>query len=150
MTINRDRNRILVWLLAFAAGFISVLLFHQGMLIFLNQIDFTQSSPYPTNPTQPLGIPAIWSMAFWGGIWGIILAAIAFPRRGKLFYWLTALLFGAIAPTAVFWLIVAPLKGIPVAGSGIATGLMVNGAWGLGTALLLQLVTNRARVSRSH
>ena len=60
--LRRYQNRILRLLLAFAAGFISVLLFHQGMLIFLNQINFTQFTPYPTNSTQPFGIPAILSM----------------------------------------------------------------------------------------
>lgn len=49
--LNRDRNRILDLFIAFAAGFISVLLFHQGMLMFLNQIDFTQFTTYPTEPT---------------------------------------------------------------------------------------------------
>lgn len=43
--------------------------------------------------------------------------------------------------------IVLPFKGMPVAGGWqinlIATGLMVNAAWGLGTALLLHLASNR-------
>ena len=147
--LNRDRNRILRLLLAFAAGFISVFLFHQGMLIFLNQIGFTQSAPYPINSTQPFGIPAIWSMAFWGGVWGMVLAFLILRLRKKLSYWLVALLFGAFAPTAVFLFVVLPLKGMPFAGGWelnlIARGLMLNGAWGLGTAILLQLAIDRKK-----
>ena len=50
-------------------------------------------------------------------------------------------MFGAVALSLVAWFVVAPLKGLPLAGGGrpaaIATALLVNGAWGLGTALLL-------------
>ena len=53
-----------------------------------------------------------------------------------------ALAFGAIFPTLVAWFIVLPLKGLPVSSGftpgGIITALSVNGAWGLGTALLLR------------
>lgn len=150
--ISKYRNlRILRLSLAFAAGFISVPLFHQGMLAFLNQIDFTQFAPYPTDPTQPFGIAAIWSMSFWGGVWGIVLGAIAF-RLGNRSYWLTALLFGAFAPTSVFLFLVLPLKGMPVAGgwqlSLIATGILVNAAWGLGTVLILRSIALAVNSSR--
>ncbi|MEH2154212.1 hypothetical protein [Nostoc sp.] len=45
------------------------------------------------------------------------------------------------------WFVVAPLKGQPLAGGwklvGIVTGLLVNGAWGVGTAGLLRLFSTR-------
>lgn len=92
-------------------------------------------------------------MSFWGGVWGIVLAVLTLRLRKKLSYWLTALLFGAFAATAVFLFVVSPLKGMPFAGGWdfklIATGLMLNGAWGLGTALLLQLAIERVTVLRS-
>jgi hypothetical protein len=48
---------------------------------------------------------------------------------------------GAIGPTLVAWFIVAPLKGQPAAAGWelprMITGLIINGAWGLGTALLI-------------
>ncbi|MEH2304776.1 hypothetical protein [Nostoc sp.] len=133
--------------LAFIAGFVSVLLFHQGMLALLYTVNFTPRTPYPTAPTQPFGIPQIWSSAFWGGIWGIIWVAIAPRFQNDKSYWLTALVFGAIVPTLVAWFVVAPLKGQPIAGGwklvGIVTGLLVNGAWGIGTAGLLRLFSRR-------
>ncbi|MEH2090458.1 hypothetical protein [Nostoc sp.] len=131
----------------FIAGFVSVLLFHQGVLALLHAVNFTPRAPYSTAPTPPLGIPQIWSNAFWGGIWGLILGAIVPRFRHDKNYWLGALVFGAIAPTLVAWFVVAPLKGQPIAGGwkfvGIVTGLLVNGAWGLGTAGLLKLFSRR-------
>ncbi|PHM10552.1 hypothetical protein [Nostoc sp. 'Peltigera malacea cyanobiont' DB3992] len=131
----------------FIAGFVSVLIFHQGVLALLHAVNFTPRAPYSTAPTPPLGIPQIWSNAFWGGIWGLIWVGIAPRFRHDKNYWLGALVFGAIAPTLVAWFVVAPLKGQPIAGGwkfvGIVTGLLVNGAWGVGTAGLLRLFSRR-------
>jgi len=138
--------------LAFVAGFLSVLLFHQGMLALLHTVNFTPISPYPTKPTQPFGVPQIWSSAFWGGVWGLIFAAISPRFRQDKSYWVIALLFGAIAVTLVAWFLVAPLKNQPIAGgwkpATMATGLLVNGAWGVGTAWLLRLF-NRIQILSS-
>jgi hypothetical protein len=70
-----------------------------------------------------------------------------FPRGAR--YWLYAFAFGAVLPSLVAWFVVAPLKGLPMAGGWQAnrmiTGFLINGAWGVGTALLLALLyrTNR-------
>lgn len=133
------------FLFAFVAGLIAVLIFHQGVLGLLYAINFTPRAPYSTEPTQPFGIPQIWSLAFWGGLWGLFLAAIAprLPRDQR--YWIAALVFGAIAPTLVAFFVVAPLKGQPIAAGGnpaaIATALLINGAWGLGTVWLWKLLS---------
>ena len=127
--------------IAFVAGFLAVPLFHQPMLALLGAIGVTSAVPYVTRPVPPLGVPQIVSQAFWGGVWGVIFALVAprFPRG--IAYWITAVLFGALALSLVAWFIVAPLKGLPIAGGGrpaaIATALLVNGAWGFGIALLL-------------
>ncbi|WP_199320756.1 hypothetical protein [Leptolyngbya sp. FACHB-261] len=83
------------FLFAFAAGFLAVLLFHQPLLGLLHAIALSPRAPYPIQPTAPFGVPQIWSLAFWGGIWGIVFAALA-PRfaQGNR-YWLAALIFGA-------------------------------------------------------
>lgn len=132
------------FLLAFIAGFLAVVIFHQGMLALLHAVNFTPRSPFPTAPTQPFGIPQIWSSAFWGGVWGLVFAAIAPRFRQDTRYWIAALVFGAIAPTLVAWFVVAPLKNQPIAGgfqpAAMLTGILVNGAWGVGTALLLALL----------
>jgi hypothetical protein len=93
-------------------------------------------------PTAPFGVPAVISLAFWGGIWGIVFVLVhdRFPRGGG--YWLSAFLFGAIFPTLVALLIVLPLKGRPVGGgwqpSLLVTAFLINGAWGVGTALFVR------------
>jgi hypothetical protein len=127
---------------AFIAGFVAVLVFHQGMLSILYASGFTPRAPFPVQSTQPFGIMQIWSSAFWGGIWGLVFAAFFRPPAKGWKYWLGAVLFGAIGPTLVFWFLVAPLKSQALAMgwklAPMVTGLLVNGAWGLGTALFLR------------
>lgn len=130
--------------IGFCAGAIAVLIFHQGMLMVLHATGVSSRGAFPMNPTEPFGVPQVISLAFWGGVWGIIFVHVV-PRirvRGAG-YWLAALAFGAILPTLVAWFIVAPLKRQPIGGGwqplGMLTGLLVNGAWGLGTALLISL-----------
>ena len=63
-------------------------------------------APFSLAATAPFGVPAVISLAFWGGIWGILFAALdsRFPPDGG--YWLAAFLFGALAPSLVAWLVV--------------------------------------------
>jgi hypothetical protein len=127
---------------AFIAGSCSVLIFHQATLSILHAVGIAAATPFPYGPTKPFGLPQIWSLAFWGGIWGIAFALAEGNFPGGAGYWLLTLIFGAIGPTFVAWFVVFPLKGIPWGGgwkpSGIITGLMVNAAWGIGTALMLR------------
>jgi len=134
--------------LAFVAGFLGVLLFHQPMLGVLHALGLTSLTPYPVGATLPLGVPRVLSLAFWGGVWAIPLALVLMCLRAGAGYWWTALLFGAIGPSMVNWLVVLPLKGAPIGGgwqpTAILTALIINGAWGLGTALLLRWASGRA------
>ena len=134
---------------AFVAGFVAVPAFHQPMLALLHAAGITPALSYATRPLPPFGVPQILSQSFWGGIWGIILALVLLRLRPGVGYWVTAVLFGAFALSLVAWFIVAPLKGLAVAGGGhasaIATGLLVNGAWGFGVALLLWLFREALR-----
>ncbi|MDX1607246.1 MAG: hypothetical protein R3202_13725 [Candidatus Competibacterales bacterium] len=126
-------------LLAFVAGFVATLVFHQTALTVVWTAGLTGFAPFPMAPTWPFGVPKLFSLAFWGGVWGIVMMALIRRLTGS-HYWLAALVFGAIAPTLVVWFVVLPLNGLPVGGgwrpAGIATGLIVNGAWGVGTAIL--------------
>lgn len=128
----------------FVAGFLATLLFHQPALWILKLVGMTERGPYALDPTPPFGVPAVISLAFWGGLWGILLWLIVRERTGAGL-WITAGLFGAIAPTLVAVFIAAPLKGqpIPTGWSAAATGLLVNAAWGLGTAAILVLSRRR-------
>ena len=151
---NRNNNWALLILIAFIAGFLSVLIFHQPMLIILKAIALAPEklTAYPMAATSPLGIPRVFSLAFWGGIWGIALAVAVTQTRG-LGYWLSGLILGALGPSLVNWFVVQPLKGEPVGGGwaipGVLTALLVNAAWGLGTVLLFRLLGRNLLSSKS-
>ena len=135
----------------FIAGFLATLIFHQLMLAFLRGIGVAPAPflPYSWTATEPFGIPAVLSLSFWGGIWGVVFVLIhgTFPRGSA--YWVTAFIFGAIFPSLVALLVVLPLKGLPVGGSRHAslfvTALLVNGAWGVGTGVYLKRHRNRLK-----
>jgi len=127
---------------AFLAGFLSTLIFHQGVLAVLHAAGATDRKPFGMAPTPPLGVPAVISLAFWGGIWGVLLWLAIRSAVGTT-YWLLAVVVGAVAPSIVALFVVFPLKGQPVAGGwkpAILIGaLILNGAWGIGVALFLRL-----------
>ena len=131
------------FLKAFSAGFVSTLTFHQGVLAVLYAAGFSPKPPFPMTATAPFRVPAVISLAFWGGLWGIALWLVI---RGApdLRYWTLAVALGALGPSLVALFLVLPLKGQPVAGSWdpkiIVGALILNGAWGLGVALLLRLM----------
>ncbi|TMH26569.1 MAG: hypothetical protein E6H63_12560 [Betaproteobacteria bacterium] len=135
------------WLVVgFLAGAAAVLLFHQSALTLLHSLQLARSAPFSFTPTKPFGVPLLWSLAFWGGVWGVVLAA-ALARLDGARLMVAATVFGAIAPTLVAWFVVAPLKGQPVAAgwapAAMAVGPIVNGAWGLGTGIGLYLFGRR-------
>src|SRR5262249_6497982 len=129
--------------IAFVAGFVATLVFHQGLLAILHATGASPRGAYSSTPAGPLHVPQFLSLAFWGGVWGILLwlALQALDRSPS--YWVAALAFGALLPSAVALFVVLPLKGLPVAGGWdpkiLVGALLLNGAWGLGTALLLRL-----------
>lgn len=128
---------------SFAAGFVSTLVFHQGVLALLHAAGAVPRAAWSLAPVPPFGVPSVLSLAFWGGLWGIVLWWLIRGRRGASYWWL-ALLWGALLPSAVALLIVFPLKGMPVAGGWdpkiLLGALLLNGAWGLGVALLMRLM----------
>jgi hypothetical protein len=135
------------WLIVgFISGALSVLIFHQGAAALLHALALTPRAPYSMAATAPFGIPALWSIAFWGGIWGVLLAAALARVHGAAFI-VAATIFGAVLPTLVAWFVVAPLKGQPMAAGfapmAMLIGPIVNGAWGLGTAIGLAFFGRR-------
>jgi hypothetical protein len=133
-------------LFGFIAGFFATLVFHQLTLAVLWIVGLAPFKPFSMTATRPFGIPAVFSLSFWGGIWGILFALIqqGFPRRG---YWWSVFLFGAILPSLVALVVVIPLKGGPMGGgwhmSLLLTAFLINGAWGIGTGLILKGLSER-------
>ncbi|HYI08943.1 MAG TPA: hypothetical protein VEK57_07710 [Thermoanaerobaculia bacterium] len=132
------------WFKWFVAGALAVPLCHQLALAVLNATGFIARAPFSMEATRPFGIPSVISLSFWGGLWGIILGLVLAKLRGPA-YWAVAVIFGALAPSLVAGFVVAPLKGISVAGNSrlLMTGLIVNAAWGLGTAAIERLIRGR-------
>jgi hypothetical protein len=131
----------------FLAGFLATLIFHQSAVALLWLIGVAPFGPFAMGATWPFGVPAVLSLAFWGGIWGILFALIdgRFPARAG--YWLAAFLFGGIFPSLVALMVVSPLKGRPMGGGWqpaiLLTAFLINGAWGVGTGLFLKLFSRR-------
>jgi hypothetical protein len=141
------------YLKAFVAGFVSTLVFHQGLLWLLYAGGFSPRAPWNMTPVPPLHAPAVISLAFWGGVWGIVLWALIRTSRGGA-YWAKALVIGALGASLVAWFVVMPIKGMGFAGGGdmkiIIGGLLLNGAWGLGAALLMQLMNQSQSSMEKH
>jgi hypothetical protein len=131
--------------MAFNAGFISTLVFHQGVLTLLYLAGLVSRVPYDLGHVPPLGIPAVISLAFWGGLWGVTIWPLLKKVNGPA-YWARALVISAVFPSVVGLFIVFPLKGMPMAGGWnpkvIVSALVVDGAWGLGMAFLMRLINS--------
>jgi hypothetical protein len=141
------------WLVfGFVAGALSFLVFHQGAIALLHAMNVVPRAPYSMAATQPFGVPQMWSLAFWSGLWGLVLAALFLRMRGARLM-LAALAFGAVLPTLVGWFVIAPLRGQPVANGFVLSrmwiGPLVNGIWGLGTGIVLALLDSRKSLRRS-
>jgi hypothetical protein len=136
-------QRVVPFVQAFIAGFVSTLVFHQGVLALLYLASAVPHAPYDVHTVPPLGLPAVISLAFWGGVWGVAIWSLV-KHVGGAAYWVWAVVIGAIGPSVVALFIVYPLKGMAVAGGWdpklLGTALLLNGAWGLGLALLMRLL----------
>lgn len=129
------------YLRAFAAGFVSTLVFHQGVILVFHLLGAFPRAPWSLAPTAPFGVPSVISLSFWAGVWGIVLWPALRGAAGAA-YWIRAIVLGAIGPSAVALFIVFPLKGGAFAAGWepkvIIGALIVNGVWGFGLALLLR------------
>ena len=126
-------------LLGFVAAALSVLVFHQGVIELLHLAGITGPA-WSMRPVPPFGVPLLIDLCFWGGLYGLAFAAAAPLLRG-LWAWGIAL---GVTAAMVSWLVVAPLKGLPLGygwhARGIALSLLINGIWGLGVGLILPVL----------
>lgn len=127
---------------AFAGGFVATLLFHQGVLALLHMADPNVPAPFVMTATAPLGVPAVVSLAFWGGVWGIPIWLLIHKASGAM-YWTKAAVLGALGPSLLALAVVFPLKGLSfMAGWDpkiIVGALILNAAWGIGLAFFMRL-----------
>ena len=94
-------------------------------------------------PAAPFGVPAVLSLSFWGGVWGILFVLVHHYFGHGFRYWVSAFVFGGVLASAVALLLIVPLKGGPVGGGWapmlLLTVLIVNGVWGIATGWLVRV-----------
>lgn len=133
----------MIWFKAFISGFLATLVFHQGLFGVFYLAGIVPSAPFNMSPVPPLGIPSVLSLAFFGGLWGMLLWLLLGRLSGAAF-WLSNVIVGAIGPTAVAMLVVFPMKGLEVSAQTWTGGLILNGLWGFGVALFMVLMGAKA------
>src|SRR5437660_12850739 len=142
LTVSASVTRLA---LGFVAGFLATITFQQIGIWALHTVGMIGATPWATTPTAPFGVPAVISLSFWGGVWGILFVLIErWLARFPGGYWVGATVFGAIVRSLVLILVVFPFRGQPVsavvATNLVITFLLVHALWRLGTAIMLGLV----------
>ncbi len=136
-------SKTVIW--GFIAGALSVLIFHQLTIVALSNFSF--GGVYRMSPgVPPFAVPPILNQMFWGGVWGIVFAAISPMLPRGIGYLVCGLLFGGIVLVLSGWYLVPFIKSL-FGQTGLRYGpnpagwwrsCVINGMWGLGTAILLQ------------
>lgn len=124
----------------FLSGALSVLFIHQTTSTLLNASGFPTDSPFGMAPTQPWGVPRLFSRMFWGGLYGLVYG-LALPRlRPPLWLWGVGIGLLAIVVSAF---IVAPLKGRPMASgftfNKVMLDIVIDTLWGVGIVFFMSL-----------
>jgi hypothetical protein len=126
---------------SFAAGALAMLTFHQCAVGLFHAAGMYVVPPFDLHPVGPLRVPQLVSSAFWSGLWGIVFLRLCLPAMRQLLPgWAAGLLFGFVVPVAFLFLVVAPLKGQPIAfaqswGSMFRIAL-AHAFWGLGMVIV--------------
>ncbi|HEX3702881.1 MAG TPA: hypothetical protein VHU82_06105, partial [Vicinamibacterales bacterium] len=123
---------------------IIALVVQQPLVWILHGIGLTARHAFSTQPTAPMGVEAVWSRVFWGGVFGIALAW--FGTRYELgAHWLTAtVVFIISVRTGLDWFVLPMFWGHAWAGltaDALVTPLILNAVWAFATAALLAVMT---------
>ena len=140
--------------LGFLAGFLSHLIFQGGFGASLYAAHLLPALPWSLTSVPPLGVPKTLSLGFWAGLWGLAYALFERRLTVRFGWWLGGFVFG-LAPLAVHWFVVLPLKGMGI-GGGFHPAMMpieigFHEAFGIGVAIFfragLALARRRAGAS---
>ncbi len=131
-------------IVGFIAGFLSVLVFSHGLIAVLHPAGIVPFAPWGMAPVPPFGVPQTLSAAFWGGLWGVAYALLESRLTARLGWWAGGLVFGAALPMLVYWIVVLPLKGMPINMDwALSSAPLVSAAlhtfFGLGVATFFRL-----------
>jgi hypothetical protein len=121
-----------------------VLTAHQAALWALHRAGWAPWPAYALAPTAPLGVPAVASAAFWGGVWWAGLDRLVPRGGGPGPAYARAALLGAVLPNAVGAALVAAGHGPPLGAAAsavprdraLASAVLVNALWAVTAAAL--------------
>src|SRR5262249_7076006 len=90
--------------------------------------------PYPMVPNM-IGVPVVLSLAFWAGVWGIVMVWLA-PRPAQP-VWVVCLPV-SLAASVVQAFILPPVRGGAINWDilAILRAFIINGVWGIGVAII--------------
>jgi hypothetical protein len=128
--------------LGFIAGFLSHLIFQDGLLALLYAAHLVPALGWSLTPVPPFGVPKSLDLAFWAGLWGLAYAVLEPRLTARLGWWPGGLVFGLAGPLAVFWFVVPPLKGLAIGGgfhpASVALYVALHATYGIGAAILFR------------
>src|SRR5438094_10320239 len=97
ITVSTSMTRLA---LGFVAGFLATITFHQIGIWVLHAIGYIPFAAWNTAPRAPFGVPAVLSLSFWAGVWGVLfVVSERWLARFPGGYWVGATVFGATGPT---------------------------------------------------
>jgi hypothetical protein len=142
-----SRFPLKVLAIGFLAGALAVPVFHQGMVLVLHLAGQIPTFPWSTRPVPPFKVPALANQMFWGGLWGMLFAAVAEGMPGRRL-WLKGVIFGLLGPWLLGNGLLVPLvKGGPLlfgfAMPRMVIGASIGAAFGVGLALIYGLLRPR-------
>jgi hypothetical protein len=132
-------------ILGVLAAILSVLIFHQGMLLLLRETGMLPATVRVWNlRANPWGIPVIVNACLWGSLYGAAFGWLAPRFRVSM---PTAGILTGIVATLVGFFVVATLKGTPIAGGWHAMAwirsLLIHVSFGLGIGLIYPLLASK-------
>jgi hypothetical protein len=137
--------------IGFLAAALSVAIFHQGMVGLLHLAGIVPRAPWQFGPVPPLGVPALLNICFWGGLYGALFGLLL-PKLPRAPMWLLGFGLGVLA-AMVGWFVVAPIKGLPMAGGFVParmlTSIAINGSFGIGVGIILPMLLRAAGAQRA-
>jgi hypothetical protein len=126
----------------FVGGVLAVAVFHQSAVYLIGLAGIGEASVYSFRPTYPLGVPRVMSQMFWGGLWGILFAALVDRRPSHWPIATLGILFGVFVPTLFGIFVVTPMRGQTIVSvltfRRLGPAMLINGSFGLGLALIFE------------
>jgi hypothetical protein len=129
------------WTAGLLAGAMAVPTFHQPVAAIFAALEMFPGAVFNLDPRPPLGLPALVNGMGISALWGVLFVGLWRGPLGRLPLWLAGALYGAVVPLGFLFLVLAPLRGAPIAfGMDLASAtpvVVAHAAFGFGIACWL-------------